>query len=260
MTSCRRLNIPDGTQLTASDLFGAYVELGQTVTPQHLAIFSDLAHDDETKAQLEILVAQQQHFPLPDGKPPLLLDILEALPRLPMQTFLRMLPPMRPRTYSVSSALGGVATNKTSTNLSLTLSVVQRGVASTYLSTAKPGHVLYLRMQPNPLAGFRLPWDPSQPVVMICVDSGLAPFRRMIQQRLKMTMQEHKHNLGRCISSTAAGALGWTQCTRKSWRRPRPREWWSCVVRTADNDDSKRTQLRKSSGDTLRKYSHQLES
>ncbi|KAJ4422997.1 hypothetical protein N0V82_002391 [Gnomoniopsis sp. IMI 355080] len=193
ITSGRRLNIPDGTQLTASDLFGAYVELGQPITSHHIATLIGQTHDEETKAQLQMLVSQQDSR-WPDEKPPLLLEVLQSLPRLPIQlsTFLRMLPPMRLRTYSVSSALN-VASNKSSTALSLTLSVVPGGVASTYLSTTSPGHMIYLRMQPNP--GFRLPSDSSRPVIMICVGSGLAPFRGMIQQRMMMAENKEKMHL-----------------------------------------------------------------
>jgi sulfite reductase (NADPH) flavoprotein alpha-component len=108
----------------------------------------------------------------------------------------RLVPPLQPRLYSVSSIAGdGFATER----LELTVghlsyqsvesptSIARRryGTASTYLCTtlgARPGELVPFRIDHPP--AFGLPADPSVPIVMFAGGTGIAPFRAFLQARV----------------------------------------------------------------------------
>lgn len=120
------------------------------------------------------------------------LDLLTRFPSadVPFPTFLALLPPLRPRYYSISSSPIAEADR-----CSLTYSVIDapswsgvsggrfQGVAGTYLRSLQPGDQAQVAVRStNP--HFRPPPDPeTTPVVMVCAGSGLAPFRAFVQER-----------------------------------------------------------------------------
>lgn len=119
-----------------------------------------------------------------------IIDILEAHPdvHLPFAQFIRILPPMRVRQYSISSS-SLVNPNQ----VSLTISVLDAparsgtgrrhiGIASNYLAHLVAGDKVPVVVRPSS-AAFHLPVDPLVPIVMTCAGSGLAPFRGFIQER-----------------------------------------------------------------------------
>jgi cytochrome P450/NADPH-cytochrome P450 reductase len=117
------------------------------------------------------------------------LDLLEAFPScaVPFNIFLEMLPPLRPRYYSISSSPLVDAAACT-----ITVAVVDgparsgrgsyHGVCSTYLAGQDAGSTIagFVR---DPSTPFRLPPDPATPLIMIGPGTGLAPFRGFLQER-----------------------------------------------------------------------------
>ena len=107
---------------------------------------------------------------------------------LPVEAFIEMLPPLRPRTYSISSAPQGIPSHA-----SITWSIIDTvswsghgrflGVASNHLYDLSPGAVVRVSVRrSNPAV--HPPQDPnSYPIIMIASGSGLAPFRGFIQER-----------------------------------------------------------------------------
>ena len=106
-------------------------------------------------------------------------------PTLKPEEFLTMLRPLQPRLYSISSSplefpdevhltIGVVSFEKNGRN--------RKGTCSTYLSDVKVDdeHVSVF-IEPNP--NFRLPLDPSTPIVMIGAGTGVAPYRAFLQHR-----------------------------------------------------------------------------
>lgn len=124
------------------------------------------------------------------GRQRSILDLLEDFESIPLsvEAFLEMLPPLRPRTYSISSAADWKPSHAT-----LTWSVVNApswfghgsflGVASNHLYDLSPGTVVRVSVRhSNP--AFHLPEDPAAyPIIMIASGSGLAPFRAFLQER-----------------------------------------------------------------------------
>jgi sulfite reductase alpha subunit-like flavoprotein len=106
----------------------------------------------------------------------------------------RLVPPLQPRLYSVSSIAGdGFAAER----IELTVghlsyesvesptSIARRryGTASTYLCSTQPGELVPVRIVHPP--AFGLPADPSVPIVMFAGGTGIAPFRAFLQARMR---------------------------------------------------------------------------
>ncbi len=117
-------------------------------------------------------------------------DVADLLQQYPgaLQTpddLVRMLPRLVPRLYSISSSPTAHAGR-----IHTTVSVVRYrthdrergGVCSTLLADRiEPGDRLPIYVQPN--KKFRLPQDPTAPVIMVGPGTGIAPFRAFLHER-----------------------------------------------------------------------------
>ena len=116
-----------------------------------------------------------------------ILDLVLAHPetRLPPAEFVRLLRKLQPRLYSIASSLRAHPGE-----VHLTVSAVRyeahgrprKGVCSTFLAERCPaGSLASLYVHPN--SAFRLPADPSTPIIMIGPGTGIAPFRAFLEER-----------------------------------------------------------------------------
>ena len=117
------------------------------------------------------------------------LNILELYPacELPFAIYLELIPFLTPRYYSISSA-----PSHNPGHCSIAVGVVNgaalsgegnyQGVTSNYLARSNIGETIQAVIK-EPIANFRLPEDPSTPVIMIGPGTGIAPFRAFMQQR-----------------------------------------------------------------------------
>lgn len=118
------------------------------------------------------------------------LDLLEKYRTtdLCVGAFIDMLPPLRVRTYSISSS-----DLWKPSHVSLTLSVVAQaalsgqgsfiGVASNFLADLAPGDAVHLTIRPCKQQ-FHSPDNAGDcPIIMVAAGSGIAPFRGFIQDR-----------------------------------------------------------------------------
>lgn len=112
----------------------------------------------------------------------------------------RLVPPLQPRLYSVSSiASDGFAVDRIELtvghlsyeSIASPTSVARRryGTASTYLSGRQPGELVPVRIVHPP--AFALPADPSVPIVMFAGGTGIAPFRAFLQERVRAGASEN---------------------------------------------------------------------
>ena len=118
-----------------------------------------------------------------------LLDLLCKYPsiQLSFSSFISMLPPLRPRHYSISSS-----PLHDQTKCSITYAVIGEaaksgigryvGVTSNFLSKLKTGDEILVSVRATNKF-FHLPADPAWPIMMFGAGSGIAPFRGFIQER-----------------------------------------------------------------------------
>ena len=112
-------------------------------------------------------------------------DLLAALPvRAGTDEWIRVLKPLQPRLYSISSS-----PKESPHEIHLTVSPVRysfkgvprRGVCSTYLADRSPGDQIAVYVRPA--SNFRPPSDSHTPMIMIGPGTGIAPFRGFLQER-----------------------------------------------------------------------------
>jgi len=114
-----------------------------------------------------------------------LIDLFLEFPQSGMsaQDFVGLLRPMPPRLYSIASSLSAH-----SEEVHLTVAVVRyegngrkrKGVCSSYLAE-RVGQSIPCYLHPN--KNFKLPEDPSIPIIMVGPGTGIAPFRAFIEER-----------------------------------------------------------------------------
>lgn len=114
-----------------------------------------------------------------------LIDLFLEYPQsgLNAQDFTGLLRPMPPRLYSIASSLSAHPEE-----VHLTVAVVRyegngkerKGVCSSYLAE-RVGERVPCYLHPN--KNFKLPEDPSIPIIMVGPGTGIAPFRAFIEER-----------------------------------------------------------------------------
>ncbi|KAF8998906.1 cytochrome P450 oxidoreductase OrdA-like protein [Hymenopellis radicata] len=181
-------SLPVGKKVSLVEILSGYVELSQIATTKDIQTLLTAASSDDTLNALEDLKASYTDHVA--SKRLSVLDLLEKYQdiNLSLGAFLRMLPAMRVRQYSISSSPLWKPENVT-----LTISVIEApalsgedkvflGVASHYLSQLLPGDRVRMTVR-HSAAAFHLPEDPSVPAVMFCAGSGIAPMRGFMQER-----------------------------------------------------------------------------
>ncbi|RBQ74718.1 hypothetical protein FVER14953_00317 [Fusarium verticillioides] len=211
------LGLPLDTPITATDLLGAYVELGRTASLKNLWTLVDAAGHGSRAALLSLTEPERFRAEVQDRHVSIL-DLLERFPDidLSLSCFLPMLAQIRPRAYSFSSApdwkpghatltytvvdfatpaTQGINGSSKSKAVGDGTAVVQRqGLASSYLSSLGPGTSLYVslhRASPH----FCLQKSTFLPVIMVGAGTGLAPFRAFLQER-RMAAEGAKQRFG----------------------------------------------------------------
>ncbi|MHA6622197.1 bifunctional cytochrome P450/NADPH--P450 reductase [Pseudonocardia sp. DLS-67] len=208
----RRFTLDAGTYLTIIPNSGSHTHLpidepapllgvlGSCVELQDIASRSDIetmaryTEDPVQRAELLALTGDDEEstrryreevfFPYRSQ-----LDLLEQFPAcsLPFEVYLDMLPPLRPRYYSISSSPLVDADV-----CSITTGVLRvparsgdgefRGICSNHLAVLAPNSTVFTFVR-EPTIAFRPPSDPATPMIMIGAGTGLAPFRGFLQDR-----------------------------------------------------------------------------
>ena len=183
--------LPTNSPMPVFDLLRGYVELSQPATIKAITTLAAHAADATEAAQLRALAAAPAHTAQVVAPRLSALDLLgrHGSVGLGFGQFLGLLPPLRPRQYSISSSALADARSCT-----LTFGVIAaasfadpalrfEGVAGSYLAALRPGDRLLVGVRAAS-SGFRLPSDPeATPVVMFGAGSGIAPFRGFIEER-----------------------------------------------------------------------------
>jgi cytochrome P450 / NADPH-cytochrome P450 reductase len=177
-----------------------FLKMLTTHRTQQIQTLAGMCVDAKEREALQQASAQASS---PTDRRPSILQLLRHYPsiKLPLDKLATMLPPLRPRQYSISSSpLANPST------LKLTWSLIThappaslpkgapptRGMASHYLAGLKTGDSLTCMIRRgNPR--FK-PVDPARstaaPMIMVCAGSGIAPFRAFIEHRAEQLRRQ----------------------------------------------------------------------
>ncbi|MBF6561212.1 MAG: cytochrome P450 [Candidatus Binataceae bacterium] len=198
----RKTALPVDQPISLFALLRDYVELQAVATRsqiESLAAYTQCPPERSKLAALagadEAAAARYRDEVL--GRRVALIDLLEEAPAcaMPLGVYLEMLPPLAPRYYSISSSPIADARH-----CSITVAIVEgearsghgdyRGVCSNYLLGQAAGGAVAAFVKDNHSA-FRLPDDPTVPIIMIGPGTGVAPFRGFLQERSAMRAAGH---------------------------------------------------------------------
>jgi cytochrome P450/NADPH-cytochrome P450 reductase len=170
-------------------VLGCCVELQDLAGRDDIATLARYTDDQAQRAVLESLAGEDRYRDDVLTPNRSVLDLLEQLPAcaLPFAEFLDMLPPLRPRYYSISSS--PLVSPDT---CSITVGVLRgparsgagtfTGVGSGYLADLPEKATVFTFLR-SPSIAFRPPDNPHIPMIMIGAGTGIGPFRGFLQER-----------------------------------------------------------------------------
>lgn len=186
-------HLPLGEPAPLLGILGSCVELQDMASRSDLATMARYATDPGEQAELSAMSAmddagKQAYRDTVAAPRRTVLDLLDRYPscELPVEVYLDLLPPMRPRYYSISSspAVSGAC--------ALTVGVVRGparsgegefcGVASGHLEGSLEGSTVFTFVR-KPTIPFCPPENPHLPMIMVGAGTGMAPFRGFLQER-----------------------------------------------------------------------------
>jgi cytochrome P450/NADPH-cytochrome P450 reductase len=189
-TAHRKTFLPLDEPIMVARLLGDYVELQEVATRRQIQTLAEHTECPATRPRLAALATDEARYKADVlARNTSLLDLLEEYPACapPFAVYLEMLPPLRPRYYSISSS-----PLRRQGSCSITVAVVEgparsgrgtyHGVCSSYLLRQPWGSSIEAFVKDTKSA-FRLPDDPAVPIIMIGPGTGLAPFRGFLQER-----------------------------------------------------------------------------
>ncbi|MCP1308765.1 bifunctional cytochrome P450/NADPH--P450 reductase [Paenibacillus tyrfis] len=185
-------HLPLDRPVSLSDLLSHNVELQEAATRAQIREVAAFTVCPPHKRELEALLEEGTYEEQILKKRITMLDLVEKYEacEIPFAKFLELLPPLKPRYYSISSS-----PRINAGRASITVGIVRSpawsgqgeyvGVASNYLAERPSGEniVMFVR---TPESGFQLPEDPQTPVIMVGPGTGVAPFRGFLQARAQM--------------------------------------------------------------------------
>ena len=196
----RQSFLPVDTPIPIGHLLGAHVELQEPATRSQIAVLAEHTSCPHSRTRMlawtgdePVSKAAYQNDVLAPRKS--VFDLLKASPAcsLPFAAFLEMLPPLAPRYYSISSS-PLLSPNR----CSLTVGVLNgparsgaglyKGVCSNYLASQREAGWIEGFVK-DTKSNFRLPEDPTVPLIMIGAGTGMAPFRGFLQERLALKLR-----------------------------------------------------------------------
>ncbi|CAF3298666.1 unnamed protein product [Rotaria sp. Silwood2] len=179
---------PTNYPVSAFDILRGYVELVQPISKKQIETLAGLCKNEKEQINLTNLGGDEYEKEILDKRISIL-DILEIYHscELTFPQYLRMLPSLRIRQYSISSSPIWNSEVVTITFDILNTSALSGygqyyGVASNYLSNLKEGDRVSCSVRASNVT-FHPPEDTKIPIVMIAAGTGIAPFRGFIQER-----------------------------------------------------------------------------
>lgn len=174
---------PNGEEVPLTEALSRHYEI-RLLAPPVVAAWAELADSDELRG-LAAEANRQALRAYTEGRD--LIDLVRDYPApgVSAAELVAALRPLQPRLYSLASS-----PSASPDEAHLTVGVLHYrshgrdrfGVASNWIAgSVAEGDTLSVYVQPNPQ--FRLPADPSAPVIMVGPGTGVAPFRAFLEER-----------------------------------------------------------------------------
>ncbi len=189
-TSTAGAPVPTNVPITVRDLLRRYLDLQAPATRLALTAIIERAGDSAPSELRLLAVADDATFTENITlRRRSISDLLEDCGRPPftLEDLLEFAKPLRVRNYSISSS-----PLLDSQRLTITVGQVSgparsghgtyRGVCSTHLLDLEPGDRMIAAVSSID-SGFRVPENPTVPIIMVGAGTGLAPFRGFVQHR-----------------------------------------------------------------------------
>lgn len=181
-------------------VLGSCVELHDVASRAALAVLARHTEDPEQRAAIAAMSGDDEESAARYreriySRNLSVLDVLDEFPScsLPFEEYLDLLPPLRPRFYSISSS--PLASPST---CSVTVGLLQAparsgvgthtGVCSAYVAQTAVNGTLFAFVR-HPAIPFRPPENPHTPMIMVGAGTGLAPLRGFLQDRAALQGQ-----------------------------------------------------------------------
>lgn len=186
--------LPVDYPLPLLDLLRGYVELSQPATVKDITILASHASNGSEAEKLNELAHPEKYAATILSNRASIFDLLQKYPSidLPFNQFLALLPPLKPRQYSISSSPLASPSSCTVTYSVIDTaslsdpSIAFQGVTGSYLKSLKADDKVLVGVRSTNKT-FRLPSNPeATPIMMFAAGSGVAPFRGFIQERAVM--------------------------------------------------------------------------
>jgi cytochrome P450/NADPH-cytochrome P450 reductase len=188
-------HLPLNRPVSLSDLLSHSVEIQEAASRAQIREVAAFTACPPHKRELKALLGEDVYEEQILKKRISMLDLVEKYEACEMsfERFMELLPPLKPRYYSISSS-----PRLNSKNCSITVGVVRSpawsgrgeylGVASNYLADRKIDDdiVMFVR---TPESGFQLPEDSKTPIIMVGPGTGVAPFRGFLQARAALKQE-----------------------------------------------------------------------
>ncbi len=172
------------------------IELQDVATREQIATLAQHAKDEKERQTLEALAGDDASYASEVfAQRKSVLDLLDEHSSCapPFEVFLDLMPPLRPRYYSISSS-----PLMSADACSITVGVLEgpalsghgkfRGVSSNYLA-AQPADATVYGFVRKPTIPFHPPENPHVPMIMVGPGAGVAPFRGFLQERAALKTQ-----------------------------------------------------------------------
>jgi cytochrome P450 / NADPH-cytochrome P450 reductase len=192
-------HLPLGESAPLLGILGACVELQDVASRSDLAVLARYATDPDEAAELRTMSglddagrdAYRKRVGVPRRS---VLELLDEFPScdLPFNVYLELLPPIRPRYYSISSSPA------VTSSCHLTVGVLHgparsgdgyfNGVASNHLASSMENSTQFTFVR-KPTIPFRPPANPHVPMIMVGAGTGMAPFRGFLQERAALAQK-----------------------------------------------------------------------
>ncbi|MCE5289251.1 MAG: cytochrome P450 [Nocardiaceae bacterium] len=183
-------HLPIGEPTPLLGILSSCVELQDIASREGIEVLSEHTDNDAERAELKALISDDEKYKEQVLTPRRsLLDLVEKYPScsIPFETFLGLLPPQRPRYYSIASSplvnakIASIATGVLCAP-SRSGAGTFNGVCSNYLANNPAGSTVFTFVR-RPTIEFRPPENPHVPMIMVGAGTGLAPFLGFLQER-----------------------------------------------------------------------------